>query len=377
MDETFRIHNRRIRSIDVVRGIAVIAMIYNHFGHALVNPTYFPPLTLTILFPAIWGQGLFYGFIGVTTAMVDHRIKAKGVPQSAVWRRLLPRAGMILFMGYLLSIMMGGWRWVLDWSVLQLIAVSMIVSQLAMKIPPRYRIALPVIIVAMTPFLQLLLNYQVVSTAVTYQPPQNLLEHLAAMITNGRLPLFPWLASPLIGTIVGEAIVAPSKQPLKLTQASLVAGAAQLACLPPLVFLAGDALTQAPLTIGYFLLVNGLAFLITAAVVTTVDLWRWRWSPIPQFCEVNGQMMLITYIMHFLYCPLLLTHTLGFVQNMEVVGFFIAVVGYFVLSMVFARFWLPFRFKNSSRVDYYATFVLLAIGVLWRIIFAYLGIWSW
>ncbi len=376
MDETFRIHERRIRSIDVIRGIAVIGMIYNHFGHALVGTASLSPLALTILFPAIWGQGLFYGFIGVLTVMVNHKMKAKGVPQSAVWRRLLPRAGMILLMGYLMSIMMGGLLWVLDWSVLQLIAVSMIVSQLAVMIPPRIRWVLPVFFIAMTPVLQIWLNYSAISTAVTYLPPQNLVEHLAAMIATGRLPLFPWLASPLIGTLVGEALVAPSRQPLKLTQASLVGGAAQLLCLPPLVFLAGDKLTQAPLTIGYFLLVNGLAFLIVAAVVTTVDLWRWRWSPIPQFCEVNGQMMLITYIMHFLYCPLLLTHTLGFVQNMEVVGFLLAVIGYFAISMVFAWRWLPYRMRNSSRLDYYATFVLLAIGVAWRFAFTWLGIWN-
>lgn len=377
MDETFRVHNRRIRSIDVIRGIAVIGMIFNHFGHALVGTASLSPLALTILFPAIWGQGLFYGFIGVTTVMVDHRMKAKGVPQSAIWRRLLPRAGMILLMGYLMSIMMGGWRWVLDWSVLQLIAVAMIVSQLAVRIPPRIRIALPVFFIAMTPILQVWLNYAAISTAVTYLPPQNLLEHLSAMIATGRLPLFPWLASPLIGTLVGEALVAPSKPALKLTHLSLVGGAAQLLCLPPLVFLAGDTLTQAPLTIGYFLLVNGLALFVIAAVVTTVDLWRWRWSPIPQFCETNGQIMLITYIGHMLYCPLLLTHTLGFVQNLEAVGFFLAVAGYFAISMIFAWFWLPYRFRHSSRLDYAGTFALLAVGVAWRIIFAYLGIWNW
>lgn len=375
MDETFRIHERRIRSVDVVRGIAVIAMIYNHFGHALVYPSPLSPLVLSILFPAIWGQGIFYGFVGVTTAMVDHRMKVKGVPQSAIWRRLLPRAVMILAMGYLMSIMMGGWQWILDWSVLQLIAVSMVVSQLAMLIPARYRIALPVFIVALTPFLQIWLNYQLVSTAVTYQPPQNLLEHLAAMIATGRLPLFPWLASPLIGTLIGETISAPKKAPLKLTQASLVGGVAQLLCLPPLVLFAGDTLTQSPLTIGYFLLVSGLGLLITAAVVITVDLWRWPWSPIPQFCEVNGQIMLITYIMHFLYCPLLLTHTLGFVQNLEAIGFFLALIGYFAISMIFAYFWLPYRRRHSSRVDYAASFVLLGIGVAWRIVFVFLGIW--
>jgi hypothetical protein len=350
-------------------------MIYNHFGHALVNTAILNPLTISILFPGIWGQGLFYGFIGVTTAMVDHRLRAKGVPERAIWRRLLPRAGMILFMGYLLSIMMLGWQWVLDWSVLQLIAVSMVVSQLAMRVPTRYRIALPVLVLAMTPVLQLWLNYTAVVT-VPYEPPRNLLEHLFAMIATGRLPLFPWLAVPLIGTLIGETVVAPSQQPLKLVKASLVAGTVQLLCLPPLVFLAGDTLTQSPLTIGYILMVNGLSFFIVAGVVVTVDLWRWRWSPIPEFCEMNGQIMLITYIGHMLYCPLLLSHTLGFMQNMEVVGFFLAVIGYFVISMTFAWFWLPYRRRHSSKVDYAATFVLLAIGVTWRYVFAFLGIWS-
>ncbi|MFX1474821.1 MAG: heparan-alpha-glucosaminide N-acetyltransferase domain-containing protein [Promethearchaeota archaeon] len=375
MDETFRIYERRIRSIDVIRGIAVIGMIYNHFGHALVNTAVLSPLTISILFPGIWGQGLFYGFVGVTTAMVDHRYRTKGVKEIAIWKRLLPRAGMILLMGYLLSIMMSGWRGVLDWSVLQLIAVSMVVSQLAMRVPSRYRIALPVLVVAMTPVLQLWLNYDAV-IAAPYQPPQNLLEHLSAMIATGKLPLFPWIAAPLIGTHIGETVVAPSQQPLKLTKTSLVAGAVQLLCLPPLVFLAGDTLTQSPLTIGYFLMVNGLSLFIVAGVVTTVDLWRWRWSPIPEFCEMNGQIMLITYIGHMLYCPLLLSHTLGFIQNLEVVGFFLAVIGYFIISMIFAWFWLPYRRRHSSRVDYAATFILLAIGVTWRFVFAYLGIWS-
>jgi uncharacterized membrane protein len=370
-------HKGRFRSVDVLRGVALVFMVINHFGQTFVGGGYHSPVAAAILFFGIIPAPLFYIVAGISVVLVNDRFKRKGATSETVWQWVLSRGLLIMGLGYLFSIVLFGTIWLLDWSILQLIGLSLIVSQLALYIPRRYRILLPVIFIVAAPVLRIWFNYEgVVGTVgnLHYSPPLTLLDHLSAIIATGKAPIFPWLACPIIGTLVGEAFVHPAPNPRHLVYHAMVMGSVMCILVPPLMLFMGDSVTQYPLTSGFFLLSTGMALLAVASVVTTVDVWRW-WNPLSQFFEVNGQITLISYLAHHLYGIVFFGVILGFYRALDVIGYAAITLSYFSLSLIFAYFWLPFRIKRSSYWDILVSYLVLIVALFGRWIFAVLGFW--
>jgi hypothetical protein len=280
-------------------------------------------------------------------------------------------------LGYLFSVVMFGTIWVLDWSILQLIGLSLIVAQLTLYLPKRYRLLLPIVIILLAPFLRIWLNYEaIVGTVdnIQYAPPQTWLDHLSAIIATGKAPLFPWLACPIIGTFIGEAFIEKPSAPRQLMNDLFVVGGLMCASVLPF-FLLGDLVTQYPLTNGFFLLSTGMAILTVASVITTVDVWQW-WNPASRFFEMNGQIALISYVAHHLYGIVFFGVILGFYRVIGIGGWLLITVSYLGISLLFAFFWLPFRKKHSSYWDIAVTYLVLFIALAARWIFALLGLWA-
>lgn len=370
-------HNSRIASVDVLRGVALVFMIINHFGQTFVGGGYHSPIAMSILFFGIIPAPLFYIVAGIGVVLANSRFQQKGDSTKAIWTWVLSRGFLIMGLGYLFSVVMFGTIWVLDWSILQLIGLSLIIAQLTLSLPKRYRVFLPILIIVLAPFLRIWFNYDAIVGTVSniqYAPPQTWLDHLSAIIATGKAPLFPWLACPIIGTIIGESIVESPSNPRRLVYDTLVIGS--LFCLAVLpFFLLGDPVTQYPLTNGFFLLSSGMALLAVASVILTVDVWKW-WNPISRFFEMNGQVALISYIAHHLYGIVLFGVILGFYRSIGVLGWILITISYFGLSLLFAYFWLPFRSKRSVYWDIAATYIVLFIALGARWILALNGFWA-
>ncbi len=378
MQSPFVLHDGRFRSVDMMRGVALVFMVLNHFGQIFVGGGFHSPLAMFILFIGIFPAPLFYIVVGISIALVNHRYKVKSLPFSEIWRRTLPRAILILGLGYLFAIVMFGGNWLFDWSVLQLIGLALIVCQLAMYIPWKYRVLLPVVFIAAAPGLRLLLNYETIVGTIGnlhYQPPLTLFDHLSAMLATGKVPIFPWMACPLIGTIIGEALVKVPSNPRHLVIFPGIAGGVMCLSVLPLMLIVGDLVTQYPLTTGFFQLSTGLSLIIIAAVLLTVDLWRW-WSPVSRFVEIQGLTALITYIAHHFYGPFFLGQVLGLYHALDLLGLIIITLVYFIIITVFAFIWLPFRQRRSSYYDIAFSFGLLFAGLAFRVILVVQGVWS-
>ena len=369
-------HEERIASVDVLRGVALVFMIINHFGQTFVGGGFHSLVAMSILFFGIIPAPLFYIVAGISVVLMNHRFRKNGGSSKSIWRWALSRGFLIIGLGYLFSVVMFGTVWVLDWSILQLIGLSLIVAQLTLYLPRRYRIILPVVIIVLAPFLRIWLHYDAIVGMVGnihYAPPQTWLDHLSAIIATGKAPLFPWLACPIIGTIIGEVIIESPPNPRQLVYDTFVAGS--LLCLLVLpFFLLGDPITQYPLTNGFFLLSTGMALLAVVAVLVTVDVWRW-WNVVSRCIEVNGQIALISYVAHHLYGIVLFGVILGFYRVIGIIGWILITVSYFGLSLVFAYFWLPFRKKRSAYWDIAITFMVLFLALIGRWILALQGYW--
>jgi uncharacterized membrane protein len=364
--------------VDVVRGVALFFMVVNHFGQTFVGGGYDSPLGLFILFCGIFPGPLFYTVAGISAVFSDRRAKNEETPSRQVWVNLIRRAVLIMSLGYLLSIVMSGWAWRLDWSVLQFIGVSLIVCQASLRIPWRYRLLLPLFFIGLAPVMRLWLGYDAIVGTVNnlhYQPPVTLADHLSAMLATGKVPIFPWLACPLIGTLLAEPLVDEPRRSRHVVCAITATGAMMAALVLPLWLAFGDTVTQYPLTNGFFLLSMGMSLLFVAGGVTTIELWHW-WNPVFLFCQVNGKVALITYIAHLLYGPFWLGVIVGLYRQLDVTGLSIVLIVYFVALMVFAQVWLPFRRKRSSLLDVAAAFLLITIGLAVRFVLASLGFWA-
>ncbi len=375
--ESFVEREERVASVDVLRGVALVFMIINHFGQTFVGGGFHSIVAMLILFFGIIPAPLFYIVAGISTVLVNYRFRKKGESTKSIWRWVLSRGILIIGLGYLFSVVLFGTIWVLDWSILQLIGLSLIVAQLALNIPRRYRILLPVAIVILAPFLRIWFQYDVVVGMVGnihYAPPQTWFDHLSAIFVTGKAPLFPWLACPIIGTMIGEALIEKPPKPRRLVYDTLVVGSLMILSVLPF-FLVGDPVTQYPLTNGFFLLSTGMALLAVASVITAVDVWRW-WNAASQFVEVNGQITLISYVAHHLYGIVFFGVILGFYRTVGVVGWVLITLSYFGLSLAFAFFWLPFRKKRSVFWDIAVTYIILLIALIARWIFSLLGYWA-
>jgi uncharacterized membrane protein len=370
--------NGRIRSVDVLRGVALVFMVINHFGQTFVGGGYHSPVAAAILFFGIIPAPLFYLVAGIGVVLTNHQMRKKGASTKTIWQWVFIRGVLIIGSGYLFAITFFGPVWWLDWSILQLIGFSLIICQIVLLIPWRYRLILPIIFIGLMPIVQDWLNYDVVVGTVgniQYAPPSTLFDHLSAIIATGKAPLFPWLACPIIGTILGEFFVERPSNPRRLVSSSLFVGGSMCLLVLPLLVLFNDPVTQYPLTSGFLFLSTGMALLVVASVVTTVDLWGW-WNLGSQFIEVNGQIALISYIAHHFYGITLLGVILGFYRALEVIGLSLVIISYFVLVLVFAYFWLPFRKGRSAYWDIAVTYLILFLALFGRWILAIIGFWA-
>ncbi len=369
-------HGERFASVDVLRGLALGFMIINHFGQTFVGGGFHSPLAMSILFFGITPAPLFYIVVGISVVLVNYRLKQKGTSTQSVWQWMFSRGVFIIGLGYLFSVVMFGTIWILDWSILQLIGLSLIIAQFTLTIPKRYRFILPIIIIILAPIFRIWLNYDIIVGTVGnihYAPPQTWLDHLSAIIATGKAPIFPWLACSIIGTIIGETLIEKPSNLRRLVYDILVIGCIMCLLVIPF-FLLGDPVTQYPLTNGFFLLSTGMSLLAVASVFLTVDVWRW-WNPLSRFFEINGQIALISYIAHHLYGIVFFGVILGYYRALDVIGWASITLSYFVISLMFAYFWLPFRKKHSSFWDIAVTTLILLGALVGRWGFALLGFW--
>jgi hypothetical protein len=351
-------------------------MVINHFGQTFVGGGYHNPVAAAILFFGIIPAPLFYIVSGISVVLFNTRSRARGDSTREIWGMTFLRGFLIMGLGYVFSVSMFGTIWWLDWSILQLIGLSLIVSQLALLLPRPYRLIFPLLFILGAPFLRFWLNYDaIVGTLgnIHYAPPLTLFDHLSAILATGKAPIFPWLACPIIGTIIGETIVNQPDRSRPTVYGIIGVGVVMCLLVLPLM-LFGDAVSQYPLTNGFLLLATGMALLATAAVLTTVDLWSW-WNIGSRFFELNGQIALISYIAHHLYGIVLFGVLLGFYRALDVAGYMLVTFSYFLISLGFGYFWLPFRKRRSALWDIGVTYLILALALLSRWVLGLSGFW--
>ncbi len=216
--------SERVDSVDFLRGVAMMALALVH------SVLYFTPLNGDVdLTSAVFtyvlgdvGAALFTTLVGVSFVL-SMRSKTS-LPNSAVVVGAVLRGMFLLVVAMFVSLLTTGPATVFEWDVLALIAVASIVLAFLRPLPSCVLLCVAVAIVAVAPMLRGAVDYlqwwggalQVVDGVGPqgflvhplgdYAPGLGLTTAVVGLIVAAWFPLFPWLAFPVIGMVLGRRI---------------------------------------------------------------------------------------------------------------------------------------------------------------------------
>jgi len=246
---------QRVQSVDVLRAVAIITMVFCHFPIYLsTQDAGVIPYFIGNHVVGDWPAPFFLFLVGLSQVLSGGRGKGADTGASATidWRPY-KRGAFILFAGVLLGLALRpSGRPVFAWDVLPLIGVAVMVLTLVKRWPSSLLLALCLVVFVVAPLLRGPANYaswvggqamfepalETSLPGILSDPPgdyrggSTVGEVLLGLAVVGEFPFFPWIIFPLVGMVLGrwlieEADVAKfSVRLLGLGAALAVAGAA-------------------------------------------------------------------------------------------------------------------------------------------------------
>jgi uncharacterized membrane protein len=187
----------RLKSIDALRGIAVLLMIQQHLLYWLCLDTKNSKLLLVLNAMGGLAAPIFVTLAGVSSSLA--------VQRHTCFNLCMPVRGLILIgFGYLLNFLAPHWFSLGTWYVLHLIGFAVTLSPLLQRVSSSYLLGLMFGVIIMTLVLQTyfntpfkLYNYQMANQA-------DLWVFFRQMLVEGFFPIFPWMAYFMAGIVSGR-----------------------------------------------------------------------------------------------------------------------------------------------------------------------------
>jgi uncharacterized membrane protein len=213
---------QRVDSVDFLRGTAMMALVLVH------SVLYFTPLNTDVdlaylVFGYLLGDtgaALFLTLVGISFALsrAARETSARSLADATI-------RGLFLFaVAVLVSVLTTGPDTIFEWDVLVLIAIASVALAFLRRVPSPALLLLATAIVAVAPWLRDSLGYLqwwggTLMAVDGVQPPGLLVHppddfapgldlHAAAVgnIAAAWFPVFPWLAFPIIGLVLGRRL---------------------------------------------------------------------------------------------------------------------------------------------------------------------------
>jgi len=288
----------RLLSLDAFRGLTVFLML-------LVNNVALDTFTPAHLMHAPWNGGVrladlvfpwFLFCVGVAIPFSASSFRKSGLP---AWRfdlRVLWRTALLVLLGCLLSSLRDG-RLYFSLDVLQLIGLAYMVAALLYDLPIHRRILIAVGFLAAY---GLALRYVPFadSPAGTFEENANLVRHINTVFLspfnlNGLPSVIPTSALVLLGSAIGDAVLAFRETPKRLL--ALLVGAGASMTLAGWLWNEVLSYNKPVWTPSYILLSGGLACLVLAVMYAVIDVRGWRAWAYPFL--VFGSNAIVAYVL--------------------------------------------------------------------------------
>ena len=196
---------QRIRSIDLVKGFAIIMIIIAHTAVAWLDSDWIYIYGIVSASLDILGPSLFV-FLSALSVIFSIRRKKGRLPNKVIRNRIFSRGLTIIVMGLLFNVIglnivrpdipfpLSIW----GWNILVFIGFSQIFSYYAVKLKKIVRTIIGVIIILISPALREFLYLNKDADSIIW------ILHFIITSPTPEITLFPWLAVCFISSIFGE-----------------------------------------------------------------------------------------------------------------------------------------------------------------------------
>jgi uncharacterized membrane protein len=180
----------RLASIDILRTVAIVVMVFTHFGENLSN--YSP------LFAGL-GAPLFVFLSGVSFFLWSEARLARGTTEEDLTRISVRRGLFIFCAGFAFNLVVWLPEDLFNWDVLTFIGSALLILEGARRMPAPIRLLVAVLAALVAPILRGVADYPAYWEAGYFECELTLSEALVGYLATGYFPLLPWIALSLAG----------------------------------------------------------------------------------------------------------------------------------------------------------------------------------
>jgi len=195
---------RRIKSIDFVKGFAIVFIILAHTASGWLAPESYYLYGLLFALLDILGPSLFV-FLSALSVIFSIKRKEGIVHPKIIRNRVFTRGVVMIIIGMITNIIVleGGEVKIAiyGWNIITFIGFSQIFSYYILKIRKSWRIIIGIIIILLSPTLRALLYLGKIEGNIIIS-----LLHYIITSPTPHLTLLPWVSISFISTIFGEYI---------------------------------------------------------------------------------------------------------------------------------------------------------------------------
>jgi uncharacterized membrane protein len=239
-------------SIDILRTVAIFMMVVVHFvenlssmhGSSLSTSHPLAPWWL----PSGLAAPLFTLLTGTSYAIWLGIQQARRSDEDLISKRTVRRGFFLIGLGFAFNVLVWLPEDTFNWDVLTLIGTAMVAFSVIRWLPMPIPLLMSAAIVATAPLLRELADYPAYWTNFYFDYDVTLTDVLLGYLVVGYFPVFPWLAYPIVGFVVGRQVFVPaspheaidrSPASLRLAAAGGLAVAAS-GCLMLITSISGD-----------------------------------------------------------------------------------------------------------------------------------------
>lgn len=188
-------------SIDLLRTLAIVLMVLVHFVENLSgNPTSMAWL------PSGFAAPVFTLLTGVSYRLWLDRLEAQGRPEAEISKRTVRRGLFLLAAGFAFNILVWLPPDTFNWDVLTFIGAGLLFLNLVRRLPPGIPQLICVLSFLLGPILRAVSDYPSYWPEGYFDGDLTLPDVLRGFLALGYFPLFPWLAYPVTGFLLGGVL---------------------------------------------------------------------------------------------------------------------------------------------------------------------------
>jgi len=199
---------RRRLSIDVLRSVAICLMIVVHFVENLSGARGAVPATAGAWWlPTGFAAPLFTFLVGVNyRGWVEHRRRA-GLTSESISKASVRRGLFLVGLGFVFNVVVWLPEDTFNWDVLTFVGLSLLLLDVARRMPPSATALTVVTVLAISPVLRAAADYPSFWQTGFFEPDQTFSDVVIGCLVTGYFPLCPWLVFPLTGYLLAPALI--------------------------------------------------------------------------------------------------------------------------------------------------------------------------